>query len=73
MTATIDKPVTKKSLEALRERAAAEGLLDVAYATADSPFGTLLLAKTPRGLVRLGLPGEDPEATLADLAGRVSP
>jgi len=73
MTATIDKPVTKKSLEALRDRAAAEGLLDVAYATADSPFGTLLLAKTPRGLVRLGLPGEDVDATLADLAGRISP
>jgi methylated-DNA-[protein]-cysteine S-methyltransferase len=73
MTATIDKPVTKKSLETLRDRAAAEGLLDVAYATADSPFGTLLLAKTPRGLVRLGLPGEDVEAMLADLAGRISP
>ncbi|HEX3360382.1 MAG TPA: methylated-DNA--[protein]-cysteine S-methyltransferase [Solirubrobacterales bacterium] len=73
MTATIDKPVTKKSLEALRERAAAEGLLDVTYATADSPFGTLRLAKTPRGLVRLGLPGEDTEAMLADLAGRISP
>jgi methylated-DNA-[protein]-cysteine S-methyltransferase len=73
MTATIDKPVTNKSLEALRDRAAAEGLLDVAYASADSPFGTLLLAKTPRGLVRLGLPGEDVETMLADLAGRISP
>jgi methylated-DNA-[protein]-cysteine S-methyltransferase len=73
MTATIDKPVTKKSLEALRERAAAEGLLDIAYTTVDSPFGTLLLAKTPRGLVRLGLPGEDVEAMLTDLAGRISP
>ena len=31
MTATMDKPVTKKSLEALRDRAAAEGLLDVAF------------------------------------------
>src|ERR1700744_1129582 len=73
MTATIDKPVTKKTLEALRDRAAAEGLLAVAYATADSPFGPLLLARTPRGLVRLGLPGEDVEAMLADLAGRISP
>jgi methylated-DNA-[protein]-cysteine S-methyltransferase len=61
------------SLEALRERAAAEGLLDLAYASADSPFGTLLLARTPRGLVRLGLPGEDTEDLLADLAGKVSP
>ncbi|HEV3391586.1 MAG TPA: hypothetical protein VG057_21350, partial [Solirubrobacteraceae bacterium] len=35
------------------EAAAAAGLLDVAYATTDSPLGTLLLATTPRGLVRL--------------------
>ncbi|HVW46311.1 MAG TPA: methylated-DNA--[protein]-cysteine S-methyltransferase [Solirubrobacterales bacterium] len=66
-------PTMEKTIAALRERAAAEGLLDVAYATADSPFGPLLLAKTPRGLVRLGLPGEDAEAMLADLAGRISP
>jgi methylated-DNA-[protein]-cysteine S-methyltransferase len=68
MTATMDK-----SLERLRERAAAEGLLDVAYATADSAFGGHLLARTPQGLVRLALPSEDVEETLADLAGRISP
>ena len=73
MTATMDNTVINKSLERLRERAAAEGLLDVAYATADSPFGPLLLARTPQGLVRLGLPSEDVEATLADLAERISP
>jgi methylated-DNA-[protein]-cysteine S-methyltransferase len=73
MTTTTKSPALKKSVEDLRERAAAEGLLDVAYATADSPFGTLLLARTPQGLVRLGLPGEDPDALLADLAGRISP
>ena len=33
--------------ERLAERAAAEGLLDVAYTTADSPFGPLLLADDP--------------------------
>jgi methylated-DNA-[protein]-cysteine S-methyltransferase len=65
--------IMDRSLERLRERAAAEGLLDVAYASADSPFGKLLLARTPRGLVRLGLPGEDVEATLVDLAERISP
>jgi len=68
MTTTMDEPLAR-----LRERAAAEGLLDVAYASADSPFGPLLLARTPRGLVRLALPNEDIEATLADLAGRISP
>jgi methylated-DNA-[protein]-cysteine S-methyltransferase len=73
MTATKDNTVINRSIERLRERAAAEGLLDVAYATADSPFGTLLLARTPQGLVRLGLPGENVEATLTDLAERISP
>jgi methylated-DNA-[protein]-cysteine S-methyltransferase len=62
-----------RSVESLGERAAAEGLLDVAYATAESPFGELLLARTPQGLVRIGLPGEDPDALLVDLAGRISP
>jgi len=55
------------------EIAAAEGLLDVAYATTDSPFGPLLLARTARGLVRVGLPTEDVDATLVDLSQRVSP
>jgi methylated-DNA-[protein]-cysteine S-methyltransferase len=73
MTPTTKSPTLEKNLATLRERAAAEGLLDVAYAAVDSPFGRLLLAKTPRGLVRLGLPNEDPEALLADLAGRISP
>lgn len=53
--------------------AAAEGLLDVAYATTDSPFGTLLLATTPHGLVRLGLPNQDPDAALEELASKISP
>jgi methylated-DNA-[protein]-cysteine S-methyltransferase len=64
---------TGTAIDRLRERAAEEGLLDVAYATMDSPFGPLLLAKTRRGLVRVGLPNQDQEALLADLAQRVSP
>lgn len=63
----------KQTLEQLANRAEAEGLLDVAYATEDSPFGTLLLAVTPRGLVRLGLPNQDADELLEDLATRVSP
>ena len=49
----------------------AEGLLDVAFAHADSPIGDLLLAATPRGLVRLSFFGRD--ETLAELSARVSP
>jgi len=63
----------RAELQRLADRAAAEGLLDVAYTTTDSPFGTLLLATTPRGLVRLGLPNQDAEELLEDLATRVSP
>jgi methylated-DNA-[protein]-cysteine S-methyltransferase len=64
---------TEASIEKLKRRAAAEGLLDVAYATTDSPFGPLLLARTERGLVRVGLPNQDAGALLTDLAARVSP
>lgn len=63
----------KTALDKLAERAAAEGLLDVAYTITDSPFGPLLLAQTPRGLVRLGLPNQDADELLAELAQRVSP
>jgi methylated-DNA-[protein]-cysteine S-methyltransferase len=59
---------------ALAERAVAEGLLDVAYATLDSPLGALLVAGTPRGLVRLAYTDWHAEdEVLQDLAHRVSP
>jgi methylated-DNA-[protein]-cysteine S-methyltransferase len=61
------------TLRRLAERATEEGLVDVAYTSADSPFGTLLLARTPRGLVRVGLPNQDRDELLEDLAARVSP
>jgi methylated-DNA-[protein]-cysteine S-methyltransferase len=63
----------KIALDRLVDRAAAEGLVDVAYATTDSPFGPLLLATTQRGLVRVNLPTYDPEETLEELAARISP
>jgi methylated-DNA-[protein]-cysteine S-methyltransferase len=52
-------------------RAEDEGLIDVAYATVDTPVGPLMVAATPAGLVRVGLTVED--AVLDDLAARVSP
>jgi methylated-DNA-[protein]-cysteine S-methyltransferase len=68
MSTTIDTAIDR-----LTARAAEESLLDVAYASTDSPFGPLLLAKTRRGLVRVGLPNQDPDELLVDLADRVSP
>ena len=59
----------------LSEAAAAAGLLDVAYATLDSPVGRILLATTEHGLVRLAyLDGsEDEDVALSDLAAKLSP
>jgi methylated-DNA-[protein]-cysteine S-methyltransferase len=64
---------TANAIDEFKARAAQEGLLDVAYTTTDSPFGQLLLAKTKRGLVRVGLPNQDTDQLLADLSARVSP
>jgi methylated-DNA-[protein]-cysteine S-methyltransferase len=53
--------------------AEAEGLLDVAYTTIDSPVGTLLLAATPQGLVRVAYDIEDHDRVLDTLSQRLSP
>jgi methylated-DNA-[protein]-cysteine S-methyltransferase len=58
----------------LVERAAAEQLLDVAYATIDSPLGPLTVAATPRGLVRVAYTEPHADAgVLEELARKVSP
>jgi methylated-DNA-[protein]-cysteine S-methyltransferase len=64
---------TDRAIEKVKNRAAEEGLLDVAYTSVDSPFGPLLLATTKRGLVRVGLPNQDQDELLTELAARVSP
>jgi methylated-DNA-[protein]-cysteine S-methyltransferase len=49
------------------------GILDIAYRTMDSPVGTLLLAATDEGLVRVAFDREDHDAVLVSLAEKVSP
>ncbi len=70
-------PVTDTDLRALRDRLAVRaesaGLLDVAYRTVDTPVGTLLLAATVLGLVRVAYDREDFDTVLGTLADRVSP
>jgi methylated-DNA-[protein]-cysteine S-methyltransferase len=56
----------------LEQAAEREGLLDVAYRTVDSPVGPLLLAATPRGLVRVAFDVEDHDRVLEILAGQLS-
>ena len=58
---------------ALAARAEGEGLLDVAYAEVDSPYGRLMVAVTERGVVRLSLPSYSAEEALSELAREVSP
>jgi methylated-DNA-[protein]-cysteine S-methyltransferase len=55
-------------------RAEAEGLVDVAYASVDSPLGPLVVAATPRGLVRVAYTEHSSvDEVLENLAARVSP
>jgi methylated-DNA-[protein]-cysteine S-methyltransferase len=80
MTASPDffaSPSDPGTLSRLRDKlglaAEAEGLLDVAYMTIDSPVGPLLLAATPKGLVRVAYGVEDHDRVLETLARRISP
>ena len=67
-------PPAPDELPDFTDAAAAAGLLDVAYTTADSPLGPLLLAATPRGLVRLAyVDYEDEDEVLEQLATKLSP
>jgi methylated-DNA-[protein]-cysteine S-methyltransferase len=48
-------------------------LVDVAYRTLDSPVGSLLLARTDRGLVRVAFAVQDHDAVLQSLSDGISP
>ncbi|WP_433894261.1 methylated-DNA--[protein]-cysteine S-methyltransferase [Streptomyces sp. CA-111067] len=66
-----------ETIARLRERlaadAGAEGILDVAYRTLDTPAGSLLLAGTEAGLVRIAFAVQDHQAVLRQLSDKVSP
>src|SRR3954454_1098202 len=67
-----------RAVQGVLARAERDGLVDVAYAPVDSPFGRLLVARTDRGVVRLALPKhkgsqQSEEQVLEDLARFVSP
>ncbi|WP_029287340.1 methylated-DNA--[protein]-cysteine S-methyltransferase [Cellulomonas sp. HZM] len=71
---TAPGPHELAALHARLEQAAADAdLLDVAYRTLDTPVGTLLLAATPVGLVRVAYEREGLDEVLAQLAARLSP
>src|SRR5438874_2138029 len=70
---TIDEAVSRRLHRRLVDAANAAGLLDVAYRTIDTPVGALLLAATPKGLVRVAYASEDHDLVLEGLARDVSP
>ena len=79
LTGAVAEPLHDPSghLRTLHARLAAEaaqaGILDVAYRTLDTPVGSLLLAATERGLVRVAYASEGHDAVLQALADRISP
>lgn len=66
--ATLDRLHARLALAAANDAS-----LDIAYRTIDSPLGSLLLAATPAGLLRVAYPSEGHDGVLAALAARVSP
>lgn len=67
-------PATLSRLrDSLVGAAADAGLLDIAYRTLDTPIGSLLLASTEQGLVRVAFDREDHDLVLVALAQSISP
>ena len=70
---TDDEQTLARLRARLVDAAESEGLVDVGYRTLDTPVGSLLLAATARGLVRVAYPRQDHDRVLAELAKTVSP
>jgi methylated-DNA-[protein]-cysteine S-methyltransferase len=66
-----------EAMDRLRDQlvaaAEADQLLDLAYRTVDSPVGTLLVAATDQGLVRVAYEREDHDHVLQGLSELISP
>ncbi len=69
----VDEDANRRLHRRLVDAADAAGILDVAYRTLDTPVGSLLLAATGQGLVRVAYAREGHDQVLAKLAERVSP
>jgi len=67
------EPRSRALAERFEAVAVEEGLADVTYDFADSPFGALLVALTRRGLVKLDYPDRDVDRELEAIAAGVSP
>jgi methylated-DNA-[protein]-cysteine S-methyltransferase len=70
---TDDAEAMARLHDQLAVAAEVDRLLDVAYRTVDSPLGTLLLAATDQGLVRVAYEREDHDHVLQRLSELISP
>ncbi|MGZ8604398.1 MAG: methylated-DNA--[protein]-cysteine S-methyltransferase [Actinomycetota bacterium] len=64
---------SRRASEAVVARARRSGLVDVGYATVDSPVGRLLVATTREGLVRVAFAEEQVDHVIEGLASALSP
>jgi methylated-DNA-[protein]-cysteine S-methyltransferase len=75
--ALLSTPMDADTLTRLHRRveqgAEQAGLVDVAFTTIDSPLGSLLLAATPKGLVRVAYASEGHDGVLQVLSEKLSP
>jgi methylated-DNA-[protein]-cysteine S-methyltransferase len=69
---TVNEDVSRRLHQRLVDAASVAGLLDIAYRTIDTPVGTLLLAATEKGLVRVAYANQDHDIVLQQLARDVS-
>lgn len=69
----VDEETNARLHARLATAAERDGILDVAYRTVDTPVGTLLLAATEQGLVRVAYPIAGEDTVLQQLADAVSP
>lgn len=69
----VDDDTLQDAMSMFRREADRAGLVEVAWATVDTPVGTIVVAATPSGLVRVGLSNAELDDVLEDLADNVSP
>ncbi|MFJ6016872.1 methylated-DNA--[protein]-cysteine S-methyltransferase [Streptomyces sp. NPDC092952] len=73
LSTAVDASTLSRLHRRLEQAAEQADLIDVAYTTIDSPVGRLLLAATPKGLVRVAYDGEDHDRVLETLGEKLSP
>lgn len=73
LSTAVDAGTLSRLHRRLEQAAEQADLVDVAYTTIDSPVGRLLLAATPKGLVRVAYDGENHDRVLETLGHKLSP